>query len=115
MRSALRKQRKGGFTLLEMALVVLLISILLAIAIPEWIRAHQRGCERSCISNLRQIEQAKERFAIEYRKPNGAEVAWSDLIPAYLKQQPECPASGNYNIEAIGTNATCSITGHNLP
>ncbi len=107
-------RNRSGFTLLEATLVVALIAVLLAIAIPNWIRAHEVSSKRSCISNLRQIEQAKERVAIEGRKPNGDTVAWSDLIPAYLKQQPECPSGGEYGLEIIGADPVCSVSGHQL-
>jgi|YNPBryBLVA2012_1023415.scaffolds.fasta_scaffold80337_1 prepilin-type N-terminal cleavage/methylation domain-containing protein len=114
MRLVLVERRGGGFTLLEMSIVVLVLGILMAIAIPNWIRAQQRSHIQSCMANLRQIEQAKERYAIEYRRPNDAPVAWSDLLPAYLKQQPECPSGGEYDLNSVGEIPTCSVEGHEL-
>lgn len=114
MRLVLIERRKRGFTLLEMAIVVLVLGILMAIAIPNWVRAQERSHIQSCMANLRQIEQAKERYAIEYRRQNEAPVAWSDLLPAYLKQQPECPGGGEYDLKGVGETPTCSVEGHRL-
>jgi len=107
--------RRGGFTLLEVMLVVLLLGILMSIAIPNWLRAHETSARRSCVCNLRQIEQAKERLAMEERRPNGSVVEWSDIIPAYVKQRPECPVGGIYSIDVVGRAPKCSARGHDLP
>lgn len=114
MHSPIGKRPRGGFTLLEMMIVVLVLGILMAIALPNWVRAHEQSSRRSCLSNLRQMEQAKERFAIEQRKPQGGAMAWADLVPAYLRQQPDCPAGGEYSLEAIGSPPECTVSGHEM-
>jgi chromosome segregation ATPase len=70
----------------------------------------------SCINNLRQIDGAKQQWALEYNKNDGAIPTVSDLLP-YLRDNvfPVCPSGGNYNINAVAVNPTCSITGHALP
>ena len=70
----------------------------------------------SCINNLRQIDGAKQQWALEYNKPDAAIPTISDLLP-YLRDNvfPVCPAGGTYSINAVGMNPTCSIPGHVLP
>jgi len=76
----------------------------------------QRDQIATCINNLRQIEGAKQQFALENQKPAGALVSTEDLAP-YLpnKAMPACPAGGIYSLNPIGLNPTCNIAGHALP
>ena len=105
------KRRKGGFTLIEIMIVVLIIGILLAIAIPNFMRARETSRARSCTANLRQIETAKEQYAMDNRLANGDPVPAGSLwaADAYIRQEPICPSGGAYTEQPIGTNATCAI------
>ncbi len=69
-----------------------------------------------CINNLRQMDGAKNQWALENVKPRGALVGVSDLAP-YLRTNslPPCPAGGIYTLNPVGINPICSITGHVLP
>jgi outer membrane lipoprotein-sorting protein len=78
--------------------------------------ANQRN---ACINNLRQIDGAKNEFALEKRKAIGAAVTEADIKP-YIKLDasgnlPKCPAGGKYAIGKVGELPTCSISGHALP
>jgi prepilin-type N-terminal cleavage/methylation domain-containing protein len=111
-----RINRKKGFTLVEIMIVVLIIGILLAIAVPNFIKARENSRTRSCIANLRQIEAAKEQWAMEMKKASTDVPAWTDLTPSYVKSQPTCPSGGTYTIGAINANPTCSTGApHVLP
>jgi hypothetical protein len=68
--------------------------------------------QTSCMNNLRQIEAAKNEWALETGKTTGAEPTEQDLLP-YLTGGvfPVCPAGGVYTIGAIGTPPSCSIHG----
>jgi outer membrane lipoprotein-sorting protein len=70
----------------------------------------------ACINNLRQIDAAKNEFALEKGKTNGAAVTEADITP-YLPggKLPTCPSGGTYTIGKVGENPTCSIPGHELP
>jgi len=105
------RKRKGGFTLIEIMIVVLIISVLLAIAIPNFMRARETSRAKSCCSNLRQIETAKEQYAMDGKLSDGAATAMANLTPDYIKQEPECPSGGAYTTGAVGTNASCSLGG----
>lgn len=107
-----KAQGTGGFTLLEIMIVIMVISILIAVAVPNFINARSSGRLKACISNLKQIESAKEQYALENSINNGEPVDWSNLIPTYVREQPVCPAGGDYDLKVIGITATCSFEGH---
>jgi prepilin-type N-terminal cleavage/methylation domain-containing protein len=116
------KKKNQGFTLVEIMIVVLIIGILMAIAVPNFIKARETSRKNSCIANLKQIDSAKEQWAMDNQKATGAVVAWTDLTGAtgYLKGPatgPVCPAGGTYTIGNVGTNPSCSKSadGHVLP
>lgn len=113
------KRNKAGFTLVEIMIVVLIIALLAAIAIPSFVRARERSRASGCINNLRQIDAAKEQWAMENNANQGD--AFAGDLANYIKgvaagATPTCPSSGTYTIAAIGANPTCSIGGtHALP
>lgn len=115
MLNLIRKARAGrGFTLVEIMIVVLIIGILLAIAVPNFVRARESSRTKACISNLKQIDAAKEQWAMDNNKSNGDACAMTDLVPNYIKSTPSCPSGGTYTVGNVGTNPTCSIAGHSL-
>ena len=126
---------KKGFTLVEIMIVVAIIGLLAAIAIPSFMRARVTSQQNACINNLRQIESAKDQYALEAGLTNGSLVGTSDTVGfgligpnangGYIKAFPTCPASTNagagatnktaavsaldYTINIIGSNAACRI------
>jgi prepilin-type N-terminal cleavage/methylation domain-containing protein len=110
-----KNKKSKGFTLVEIMIVVLIIGILMAIAVPNFVKARDTSRRNSCIANLKQIDSAKEQFAMETKLDTGAAVAWTDLTPTYIKSQPACPSGGTYTIAVVGTNPTCNKALHVLP
>src|SRR5436190_678220 len=115
---SLRKLRGAqGFTLIEIMIVVLIIGILLAIAVPNFVKARETSRTKSCIANLTQINAAKEQWAMDNNKADGATVLMTDIAGSgtYMRTAPACPSSGTYTVNVIGTAPTCSVSGHVLP
>ena len=106
------KNANRAFTLIEIMIVVLIIGILLAIAVPNFIRAREQSRAKACSSNLRQIDSAEEQWAMDTRAAQGATAPTdAQLFGAtlYIKVKPVCPASGAYTIGAVGTAPVCGL------
>lgn len=102
---------RRGFTLVEIMIVVLIIGVLLAIAVPNFVKARETSRAKSCLSNLRSIAYAKEQWAVELKKQTTDTPGTTDLYgtDGYIRQEPFCPASGTYTINDLSIYPTCSI------
>ena len=90
--------------------------MLAAIAIPNFVKARATAQLNGCINNLRQIDAAKQQWALEKAKKDG-DVPTADDLKVYLShnQMPHCPQGGEYTIGPVGEKPRCSIAGHELP
>lgn len=123
---------KKGFTLVEIMIVVAIIGLLAAIAIPSFMRARLTSQKNACINNMRQIESAKDQYALEQGMTNLQEIsagvdatAFALLVSAgspdgttgYIKAFPTCPtrvrtntaagAADSYTLHGVGSNCVC--------
>jgi general secretion pathway protein G len=97
-----------------LAFGILVIPMMLAIAIPNFVKARETAQQNACFNNLRQIEAAKQQWAMENNKKATDVPTESDLRP-YLGRAPGmlpvCPQGGHYTIGAVGEQPKCSIHG----
>jgi len=115
----IKNPRTSGFTLVEIMIVVAIIGLLAAIAIPNFVKARTASQKNACIANLKQIQGAKATWALELKKVDTDTPADADLFGAaqYIRVKPGCPGGGGYTLGNVATDPVCSLSaqGHLLP
>ena len=95
------KRMLKGFTLVEIMIVVAIIAILAAVAIPNFIKYRKTAQMNACISNLKQIQAACEQCKLAGKEVNTANVIGADK---YIKVMPKCPATNTEYTLPTGDN-----------
>ena len=103
--------KHAGFTLVEIMIVVAIIALLAAIAVPNFLRSRKRSQATQVLEDLRQIDSAIDQYAIENNKPGAASADWAD-IQKYLKTGTRLYESGCKDIlgNSFGTTFTVDVT-----
>jgi len=101
-------KNRGGFTLVEIMIVVAIIALLAAIAVPNFLRARKRSQATRILEDLRLIDSAIDQYAIEYNKKAGDSVLWND-IKGYLKVGSQLYNTGASVIGGTYTTATYKV------
>lgn len=106
----------GGFTLVEVMIVVCISMIALTVAVPNFIHAREMADQRTCIAQLHQVDSAKRQYALDQKLSDGDTVLMSSFagpgkyIPGPTTG-PVCPAGGTYSVGAVGVTPACSKGG----
>jgi len=114
---------RSGYSLAEIVIVVAILAILTSIALPNYLSSGKISAKNVCINNLKQIDGAVERWALDNNILTGTVLSsgQEDEIYSYIDGgKPKCPSGGEYTICAVGSNpqARCgreNDEGHKLP
>ena len=120
MKIKLYRTATAGFTLVEIMIVVAIIGLLATIAIPNFVRARLKAQQSACINNLRQIDGAKQTWALENKASQTATPVLANVQP-YLGRgatgtAPTCPADSastfatSYSLNDLSTAPACLVT-----
>lgn len=113
-----RRPRRAGFTLVEIMMVVFIIGFLLALAVPNFLQAREVSRAKTCVANLREIEQAKHQYILDHNVSSftavtSANATLGGLYPTYLRNFPACQAGGTYSTGDYLINPSCSLATSN--
>lgn len=106
-------KREEGLTLVEVMIVICILGLIIAVALPNFLRARREANAKLCLSNLKQIEAAKERWSFSYGAALNEEIYITDLVPDFIKLTPVCPDDGEYTPGILVDNPTCSVGTNN--
>jgi prepilin-type N-terminal cleavage/methylation domain-containing protein len=112
----IKTRKAAGFTLVEIMIVVAIIGLLAAIAVPNLVNARTNAQAKACINNLRQIDSAKQQYALENKVAADTTPTSANII-TYMGRGtggslPVCPAGGttfadSYTIGSVATSPAC--------
>ena len=118
----MKMKLKKGFTLVEIMIVVAIIAILAAIAIPNFVKYRKESQQATCEQTRAQIVTAAENWASKPENATKTTVSMTDLAPTdgsgYFKNEPKCPSGGTYTIKKNETSGAweceCSDSDHKV-
>jgi competence protein ComGC len=108
------RRNNSAFTIVEIVVVVGLVAMVLALAVPNLFKSRDEAQVKACIASLKAIDTAKQQWAVDKRKGHASIPTDEDLFGAglYISVKPSCPSGGTYSLNAVNMRPACSISGH---
>ena len=107
----IKQMRASGFTLVEIMIVVAIIGMLIAVAVPNFSKMRRDAQETACHAQLKQIDGSKEMWATQEKRADGDTPSEAQIGEYISDGMPSCPGGGAYTIGAVGQKATCTTHG----
>ncbi len=108
-------RKKEAFTLVEIMIVVAIVGLLVAIAVPNFVRARRNARDRICQNNLRLVKHALEQYQIDESLDDGTDISGvygtiiTSATDAYIEDEPVCPiADVAYTVTDVEVDPTCT-------
>jgi len=106
------KRNRKGFTLVEIMIVVAIIALLAAIAVPSFINARAKSMQASCFNNMRLLDGAMQQFALDNSNTVATTMAQLVGTNGYIKDTPVCKGGGTYTLPTdLASKTACSVHG----
>jgi prepilin-type N-terminal cleavage/methylation domain-containing protein len=99
--------RRRAFTLVEIMIVILIIGLLMSIAVPQFMKSRETTQLKACWENQQKLEAAKHMWMMDYGVSSGAAPVIADLVPEYIKVEPNCPTNAVYALGTGLASVTC--------
>ena len=107
----IKQMRASGFTLVEIMIVVAIIGMLIAVAVPNFSKMRKDAQKTACHVQLKQIDGNKEMWATQEKRADGDTPSEAQIGEYSSDGMPSCPGGGTYTIGAVGQKATCTTHG----
>ena len=107
----IKQMRASGFTLVEIMIVVAIIGMLIAVAVPNFSKMRRDAQKTACHAQLKQIDGSKEMWATQEKRADGDTPSEAQIGEYISDGMPSCPGGGAYTIGAVGQKATCTTHG----
>lgn len=103
--------RKTGFTIIEIMIIVAILGLLIGIAVPNVIRSKRNAIRNTCIQNMQLLTYAVEQYALENNASSGTTPPENDIWgtdTSYIKDKLKCPEGDSYyTVPNVGADAAC--------
>ena len=100
--------RRKAFTLVEIMIVILIIGILLAIAMPQFLSSRATTQQTACFEQQDLLKDASDVWILDHKLSPSSVPVMLDLVPEYIRVIPKCPTNGSYALADGFTLVTCS-------
>jgi prepilin-type N-terminal cleavage/methylation domain-containing protein len=111
------RRTRPGFSLVEIMVTIAIVSVLFSLAFPNYVRARASARVRGCVKQIRNLQAAKDQYAMIHKLNGGAAISFADLVAEELiNDEPTCPDGFPYTLGTLGEDVVCTsgLPGHEI-